>query len=186
MSSTIIKKVMQGHMSVAILGLLEANNSITTLEVKNELRRVHPEFSWLQKDVSNFMNDMHLAGDLTYDDNGTYRVYHGEVKKTKSSKKNPKTGKALPKVKATRISRSKAMDLMLGNKGYFFTAEFVKKDGEVRIMNCQCLKDQDPKLGYVKVKEASLMRSDPAKAVRNINIQTLKSLKIGGVAYKVK
>ena len=186
MQSTIIKNVMRGHMSMTILSLLEANNSITTLEVKNELRSSYPEFSWMQKDVSNFMNDMHLSGDLTFDDNGTYRVYHGEVKKTKSSKKHPKTGKKLPKIKAQRISRSKAMDLMLGNKGYFFTAEFVKKDGEVRVMNCQCLKDQDPKLGYVKVKEASLMRKDPKKAVRNINIQTLKSLKIGGVAYSVK
>jgi hypothetical protein len=185
MSSTIIKNVMLGHMSVAILGLLEANNSITTLEVKNQLRTSHPEFSWLQKDISNFMNDMHLAGDLTYDDNGTYRIYHGEVKKTKSIKKDAK-GKKLGKVKATRISRTKAMDLMLGNKGYFFTAEFVKKDGEVRVMNCQCLKDQDPKLGYVKVKEASLMRIDPTKAVRNINIQTLRGLKIGGVAYSIK
>jgi len=185
MASKIIKNVMRGHMGVAILGLLEANNSITTLEVKVELRRNHPEFSWLQKDISSFMNEMHLEGDLTYEDNGTFRVYHGEAKKKALAKKDPKTGKSMPKLKMQKISRTKAMDLMIGNKGYFFTAEFVKKDGEVRIINCQCLKDQDPKLGYVKVKEASLMRSDPDKAIRNINIQTLKSLKIGGVAYKV-
>jgi hypothetical protein len=186
MSSTIIKNVMRGHMSMTILSLLEANNSITTLEVKNELRNSHPEFSWMQKDVSSYMSDMHLSGDLTYEDNGTFRVYHGEEKKTVSKKKDPKTGKAMKKVKMTSISKSKAFDLIMGNKGYFFTAEFVKKDGEVRVMNCQALKDQDPKLGYIKVKEASLMRKDPKKAIRQLNMQTLKSLKIAGGAYKVK
>ena len=173
MVNTIIKNVKRGHMSAILLTLLEANNTVTTLEVKNELRSKFPDFSWLQGDVSKFMNDMHLAGDLTYEDNGTYRTYSGEAKKKSYTKKNPKTGKNLKKVSATRISKSKAMDLMLGNKGYFFTAEFVKKDGEVRVMNCQCVKGQDPKLGYVKVREASLMRTDPDKSFRQINIQTI-------------
>lgn len=184
--NNVIKRLKQGHMSAVVLQLLEANNTITTLEVKNELRRQHPDFAWVQKEVSDFMNEMHLKGDLVYEDNGTYRVYSGESPKKNSVKKDPKTKKALKKVKAKRISRSDALDLMLNNKGYFFTAEFVKKDGEVRVMNCQCLKNQDTRLGYVKVKEASLMRSNPTDCVRQINIQTLKSLKIGGVAYKIK
>lgn len=184
--NTMIKDLKRGHMSAVVMSLLQANNSITTLEIKNELRTNHPDFSWKQGDVSDYMNEMHLSGDLTYEDNGTYRVYSGEVVKKTSVKKHPKTGKSLPKVKVISISKTRAYDLMVGNKGYFFTAEFTKKDGKVRVINCQALKDQKSNLGYIQVKEASLMRTDPDKAVRNINMQTLKFLKIGGSAYKIK
>ena len=183
--NNMIKDLKRGHMSAVVMSLLQANNTITTLEVKNELRTKHPDFSWKQSDVSNYMNAMHLSGDLTYEDNGTFRVYSGEVLKTTSIKKDAK-GKKLSKVKAKSISRAKAYDLMTGNKGYFFTAEFVKKDGKTRVINCQAAKEQDSKLGYINVKEASLMRTDPKNAFRKINMQTLKSLKIGGVAYNVK
>lgn len=182
----VITRLKQGHISAVVLQLLEANNTVTTLEVKNELRRQYPEFAWVQKEISEYMNDMHLAGDLTYEDNGTYRVYSGETKKTTSRKTDPKTKKPLKAVKAKSISKTVALDLMAATKGHFFTAEFKKKDGEMRVMNCQYIKDQDLKLGYVKVKEAALMRTDPKNAIRQINIQTLKSLKIGGVSYKVK
>ena len=180
-----IKTLKRGQMAATVMNLLAANNTITTLEVKIALRTMYPDWNWPQNEVSEFMNNMHLKGDLTYEDNGTYRIYSGEAKKKSNSKKDA-TGKKLKKVKMINISKSKACDLMMGNKGYFFTAEFVKKDGEVRIINCQCIKDQDLKLGYVKVKEASLMRTKPDAAIRQINLQTLKSLKIGGVAYKVK
>ena len=200
MASKIIKNVMQGHMSLAILNLLEATNSVTTLEVKTELRKSHPEFSWLQKDVSAYMDSLQESGDLTYEDNGTFRIYHGIVTKAKKAKKAPaKVTKAkfvsvktpskvvvkTPTVKAKRISKTKAMELMIGNKGHFFTAEFEKKNGDLRVMNCQALKKQTSKLGYITVKEASQMRKDPTKAVRNINLQTITGLRIGGVSYKV-
>ena len=184
--NTMIKDLKRGHMSAVVMSLLQANNTITTLEVKQELRTKHPDFSWKQTDVSNYMNAMHLSGDLTYEDNGTFRTYSGESLKKTSVKKDAK-GKNLKKVAAKSISRAKAYDLMTGNKGYFFTAEFVKKDGKTRIINCQASKDQkDSKLGYINVKEASLMRTDPDNAYRKINMQTIKSLKIGGVAYKIK
>ena len=206
MASKIIKNVMQGHMSLAILNLLEATNSVTTLEVKTELRKSHPEFSWLQKDVSAYMDRLQESGDLTYEDNGTFRVYHGIVAKAKKAKKAVKAVKTVakvtkakvvsvkthskvvvktPTVKAKRISKTKAMELMIGNKGHFFTAEFEKKNGDLRVMNCQALKKQTSKLGYITVKEASKMRKDPKKAVRNINLQTITGLRIGGVSYKV-
>lgn len=181
-----IKTLKRGQMAATVMNLLAINNTITTLEVKTELRTLYPDFNWPQAEISNFMNDMHLAGDLTYEDNGTYRVYSGESLKKTTVKKDPK-GKKLPKVKAKSISRAKAYDLMTGNGGHFFTAEFVKKDGKTRVINCQADKDQkDSKLGYINVKEASLMRTDPKNAYRKINMQTIKSLKIGGVAYKIK
>lgn len=182
--SKIIKNVMRGHMSTVILGLLEANNTITTLEVKTELRGKYPEFSWKQADVSDFMNEMHLEGDLTYEDNGTYRIYSGEVTKTTSTKKDSK-GKVLAKIKPKKISKTKALELMSNCGGRFFTAEFVNKEDEVRVMNCQYIQGQDHKLGYVKVREASKMRSTPKDCIRQINLQTIKSLKIAGVAYKI-
>lgn len=184
--NNMIQTMKRGHMSAVVLSLLQANNTVTTLEVKNELRRLYPEYSWLQKEVSDFMNEQHLTGELTYEDNGTYRVYSGEETKKATPAKKDNKGKVIPKLKAKRISKTKAFDLIMGNKGYFFTAEFVKQDGETRVINCQALKDQDPKLGYIKVREASLLRTvGKEKSIRNINIQTLKALKIGGVAYKV-
>ena len=95
------------------------------------------------------------------------------------------------KIKAKKISKAKALDLMANNKGRFFTAEFVDKKNKNRIMNCLYLKNQGSnKLGYVKVKEAALMRTpegmaDPKKTIRQLNMQTLYALKIGGVQYKV-
>ena len=180
-----IKTMKQGFISATVVSLLQSNNSITILEVKAALRSNYPEFNWPKQEVVDFMHNMHLAGELTYEDNGTFRTYHGEVEKKNVTKKDA-TGKKLGKIKAVGISKTKAFDLMTGNKGYFFTAEFIKKDGKTRVINCQCIKEQDFKLGYVKVKEASKMRTDPDKSIRQINMQTLKALKIGGVAYKVK
>lgn len=179
-----IKDMKNGWIAATVLELLQANNTITTLEVKTSLRTNYPDFSWTQPMVSDYMNEMHLKGDLTYEDNGTYRIYSGETKKVRASKKV--NGKTLKKVKVKKISKTKALDLMMNNKGHFFTAEFTKKNGDLRVMNCQVTdKDQDTKLGYVTVKEAALMRTDPKNAHRKINLQTLKALKIGGVAYKV-
>lgn len=89
--------------------------------------------------------------------------------------------------KSQRIGKKKALDLMKGNKGHFFTAEFVTKEGSRRTINCQYLKDQSQsELGYVKVQEAIKRKMDPeGNAIRQINMQTLKSLKIAGQTYKV-
>ena len=184
--NTMIKNLKRGYMSAMAIHLLQPMNQVTTLELKTALRNAYPELNWTQGEVSKFMNDMHLAGELTYEDNGTYRTYIGEAAKKASSKKDPKTGKVIPKVKMTNVSKTKAFDMIMGNNGRFLTAEFIDKKGNVRVMNCQVLREQDPKLGYIKVKEASLMKSDPENAIRQINIQTLKSLKIAGVAYKIK
>lgn len=182
---TMVKTVKQGCMSASVLKMLQDSVTVTVAEVKTQLKGNYPDFAWTRAEISTFMNDMHLKGALILEDNGSFRGYTGETKKVNSVKKDPK-GKKLPKIKMTNISKAKAWDLMIGNHGRFFTAEFVKKNKDVRVMNCLCLQKQDSKLGYVQVKEASLMRSDPDKAIRQINMQTLKSLKIGGIAYKIK
>jgi hypothetical protein len=176
----------RGYMSAAIMKLLELHDSVTPLEVKQAMKTARPELDWKQAEVNDYMTELHLSGDITYEDDGSYKPYSGVATKKPSTKKHVNTGQPLKKIKTKPISKSKAHDLMLNNKGHFYTAEFITKAGNLRVMNCQTLKVQTSKLGYVQVKEASKMRTDPTKAIRNINLQTLQYLKIGGVAYKVK
>lgn len=85
-----------------------------------------------------------------------------------------------------RASKTRAHALITSAGGSFFTVNFIKKNGESRVMNCQYLKGQKISvLGYVKVKETKLMRTDPENAIREINLQTVKSLKIKGVTYTI-
>ncbi len=88
---------------------------------------------------------------------------------------------------APKLTRTQALKLMENNKGRFFTAIFTKKDGTTRTMNCRYLKDQSlSQLGYVKVVDEALRKSNPNDCTRNINLQTLQVLAIGGTQYKIK
>lgn len=49
-----------------------ANNTVTTLEIKAELRK---KFKVNQQEVSDAMNDAYLNGEFIFTDNGTYRIY---------------------------------------------------------------------------------------------------------------
>lgn len=55
--------------------LAKANNTVTTLEIKTELRRDYPYYYWDQSTVSNYMAQLAGDGLFTYTDNGTYRTY---------------------------------------------------------------------------------------------------------------
>lgn len=55
--------------------LLKANNTITTLEIKMELRRDYGYYYWTQQEVSDFMNQFAGDGIFTYVDNGKFRIY---------------------------------------------------------------------------------------------------------------
>lgn len=195
--------------------LLKSQNKITTLEIKAEVIKDYPQFFWTQNYVSATMDDAYRVGMFTYQDTQTgdklHRVYSdptitikpSKVKKATKMKTAtavaPKTkvaSKPVATVKTTKtsvtptnrtIGRSKALELMENNKGHFFTATFVDKKNQERTINCQYLKDQTySRLGYVKVKEAIKAKMDANDAIRQINLQTLKSLKIAGNSYKVK
>lgn len=85
-----------------------------------------------------------------------------------------------------RIGKSKAATLILNAKGRFGTATFIKKDGTQRTLNFQVLADQtDNVLGYIKVKDMQLYRSQPTDCTRQINLQTLSGLSLNGEKYKV-
>ncbi len=55
--------------------LAQANNKVTTLEVKQELRRDYPYYYWSQQVVSDYMAQFAGDGIFTYIDNGTFRTY---------------------------------------------------------------------------------------------------------------
>ena len=68
-------KAMKDAVYTTAKQLLKANNTVTTLEVKNELRRDYPYYFWTQDVVSKFMAQLAGDGVLNYKDNGTYRIY---------------------------------------------------------------------------------------------------------------
>ena len=193
--------------------MLIAKNGVTsTLEVKEALREIYPTFLWKQNTnskgvlgVSELMDSLASQRLFNYNDNGTFREYFTTKKVrvkaaakpvAKAPAKTPvKAKKAAPAAKIlakttgspSYISRAKALDLMQNNKGHFFTAIFTKSDGSNRTMNCQFLKGQLPsQLGYLKVNEASKLKSKAANPIRQINMQTLKTLIIGGKTYSIR
>lgn len=77
--STTNKKENMKAMKDAVLTvakqLAKANNTVTTLEIKTELRRDYPYYFWTQQAVSDYMSQLAGDGIFTYTDNGTYRTY---------------------------------------------------------------------------------------------------------------
>lgn len=174
--------------------LLVPHNTVTTLELKLQLRKDYPLFYWNQVTVSQHMDEFAKKGVFTYADNGTYRVYSDptlvivKVNKRKTKVAVP-VAKTTPIVKTTKtklpsITRNKALNLMQNNKGHFFTALFVKKDGTDRKINCQY--QSVTAAGYIQVTDMALRKKDPNNCIRNINLKTLKEIKIAGTFYKVK
>ena len=178
--------------------LCKANNTVTTLEIKTELRKTHPYFHWIQNSrngltgVSEYMDELHQEGHFTYTDNGQYRVYSAVTTTTTKARVPKHAGTPTPRATSNpnhnirSISRQKALDMMANNKGHFFTAVFVKQNGDERTINCQYLKDQTSNpLGYVMVREAQKMK-DGVNAIRQINLQTLRKLRIAGQDYNIR
>lgn len=173
--------------------LLAANNTVTNLEIKVELIRTDPEFFWTQASISGIMDNLAQTGTFTYTDNGTYRTYSNPNFTPVAPIAAPVTvttativSQPVIKKVVKRISKTKALDLMKNSKGHFFTAVFVKKDGMERVINCQYLKDQDiSSLGLIKVKETGKLKLNE-NPIRQINLQTLKQLSVGGQVYKIR
>lgn len=87
-------------------------------------------------------------------------------------------------VKATRISRTAAVELIKQSKGKFFTATFVEKDGTVRTMNTRySSKSPVTDLGYIPVKDMQLPKGSN---YRQINTRTIQTLRINKVNYKIR
>ena len=79
-----------------------------------------------------------------------------------------------------RISKTKSLELIKANGSKMFTATFVKKNGDNRVVNGMIKTPiTNTNLGYVPMYE---MKS---KEYRNVNLQTLTNLSIGGTKYKI-
>ena len=78
-----------------------------------------------------------------------------------------------------RISKSKALELIKNNGSKMFTSTFVKKNGETRTVNGMIKTKINSELGYLKVFE------NKTKEFRNVNLQTLESMSLGGKKYLI-
>lgn len=88
-----------------------------------------------------------------------------------------------------KVSAKKAVEMMKKTNGKMFTVDFVKKNGELRKMNCRLGVHQ-----YVKgiglsfdCEEKGLMPVFDLKVneYRMVNLKTVKGLRIGGKDYVV-
>lgn len=79
-----------------------------------------------------------------------------------------------------RVSRSRAVDMIKGSKGRFFTATFKKRDGSSRTMNCNYKTGSVTNMGGIRV------YSMQDKGYRTINPQTLSELVINNTTYRVR
>lgn len=186
--------------------LLIKNGSTTTLEIKDELRRRFPSFTWKQEDISNEMMNLEQELDnLTFIDTGDFRVYSlvpdtDMIKKatgiptgttttlgktlatlTAKPKKSPKIGKGKVYSGSTQnLSRTAVVDLMRDSKGKFYTVTFTKVDGSERVINGQTKKSNFmDNLGYINFRESN-------GNMRRVNPKTIKEISISGNIYKVK
>lgn len=187
--------------------LLATNGTTTTLDVKNQLRIDFPFFYWVQnsepnvKGVSEWMDELANDGCYAYSFDGHHRTYVALKPLTGSpvaviAVGTPNSTGTTAKTKgkilvssgtSTGISKNKAEDLIKNSKGHFFTAVVIKDHGkgDRRVMNCQLVKN--PKKvapGCLLVRETSKLKTG-AKPFRNLNIQELLELRIGGTNYKV-
>ena len=100
------------------------------------------------------------------------------------------------------ITKETAKKYIYKTSGKFFSAVFVKKNGEERFIHCRTkskigikgvgLKYNPDEVNNVIVRDLVISRKlrkqglDPAKAYRTINVDTLIELNAGGVKYKVE
>jgi len=93
------------------------------------------------------------------------------------------------------IDRDTAKQYIYKTNGQIFSAVFIKKNGEKRKMVCRRnvrkyvtgkgLSYNPEKRGLVTVYDMQKCKTDPKRAYRNINLETLEQLKIKGKKYIV-
>ena len=188
---------------------------ITTLELKNELRKTYPAVMWNQYDGNGVSGVSNLFHELVYEgkfysvaDNGTYQTYQpktsvnnlvAQITKANSKRRvktpvaatsKPKAAikAAVKKVTGSKVSKSTALNMILNAKGQFVGATWIKQDGSTRTANAHILpkaSQKDLNMGYILAKDTNKARKNPADSIVRINIQTLKNFKIAGNTYKV-
>lgn len=156
---------------LTIDALLNTSATTTTLDVKNALRNQSPQDKWYQDDIHDIMEDLAKQGQLTYKDQGTYRIYSRVPVATPT---NTQTTPSLKKLSRTQIVQA------IKDSGFrFITVTFVKTDNSTRVMNCQVSKnDFMDNLGYIK--------AHTKDGLKRVNPKTIKAVKIKGELLQVK
>lgn len=158
------------------LRLLFANGTTTTLEVKNEIRKRHPNEYITQNIVSDVMIVLHSLGYFTYLDNGTYRIYSLNVDAFAEVNNKSLT------IKDINITKFDAYtlinNLVSGDK---ITATFKKKDNKIRTLKGVV---ETPNLGagYILVRDLDLKDNN----IRTIDIRRLISFIIDDINYTIQ
>jgi hypothetical protein len=86
--------------------------------------------------------------------------------------------------------RGNLLRLIELHKGQFFTVEFIKKDGTLRKMNCRTgvkkyLVKNGRKIKTTPAIESGILKVyDTQNGYRSINIDTIKTISIGGIKLK--
>ncbi len=160
--------------------LLKPNNTVTTLEVKNELRRLEPNEIWNQDDVSTTMDALNDSGKLTYANAGRFRVYSlaGQPAGQPLTKFliKPKKDKVV-----SNVSKTKALEIIKGTKNQFFGVTFINVFNEERKLVCRVPGDVEPDfLGYLRVNDSK------DGGIKTVNLQTLSEIRTGGNIYRVR
>ena len=81
-----------------------------------------------------------------------------------------------------KISKARALELLQNSSGKFCSVTFMKKDKTMRKLNGKVQNTKTP-LGYVKMLENSTSKKQGG--IRNVNLQTLNSIRINKVTYNV-
>jgi len=114
---------------VGVATTLLMAGTTTTLDIKNECRRLFPNDKFYQADVSEVMDNIASTEipNLQYKDNGLYREYslfqHAVAVST------PQQSNVIP------TSKRDMVKLLRANVGKFFGITFIKKDGSQRTLN---------------------------------------------------
>ena len=88
-----------------------------------------------------------------------------------------------------KVDSKDVLDIIKSSKGKFFSVIFIKKDGTLRYMNCRLGVKKHLKGGTLKFNPSKkglvVVFDTTKKAYRMINLNTVKSLKIGRKEYYV-
>lgn len=167
-------KAMKDAVLTVATALAKANNTVTTLEIKVELRRDYPYYYWTQDVVSDFMNQLAGDGVFTFTDNGTHRIYSlvgaPVATLTKTVLAGPTTANTVSNtatgvtVKKTKVGWNKVLQLAVSPQ---FTS-FILANGTAIDRNAIRAQKKSP-LGYVTPK-----------------VGKVKSVIVGTTQYNVK
>ena len=166
--------------------LARANNTVTTLEIKTELRRDYPYYFWDQATVSNYMAQLAGDGIFNYTDNGTYRTY--------SLAKAPAT-KTTSSAKTLNIVVTKSLGVS-GSAGVVGTAgtKSKKKKSKNILARNQVIfctvspKFQSVKLASGKVVDKNTIRSQKKSPEGYImpKLHNVVEITVDGITYQVQ